>query len=271
MSPPSGDAPAGIPEPSRRTSCSVDTALAELLAEAIDPEAALPPGIVTACRPVVAGLLSLLDDPDLAIEAGTPRHAWIELDLVRPVPLDVPLEVTAALTRRAAIGRGTGLWITVDVDGPGGGLVRSRHVVAARRGVPPGPQAPLPRPSDLPMADGPESDTELGIDAARVDAYRIGAADISPVHRDEAAIAPGLMLLLAAVAASGGLPGPPPWRAGARFVRPLSVGQPARVRSRSGAGSRRALRIESGDRAVVRHGHVGPAPPGGHHSDGVRQ
>jgi hypothetical protein len=83
------------------------------------------------CRPLVRGLLAVLEDPATGVDPASTRHAWVALDLLGPLPLDAPLAVTASLRRTARLGSGDGLWIDVDVEGPDGtALVRSRHVVA---------------------------------------------------------------------------------------------------------------------------------------------
>lgn len=199
------------------------------------------------CRPLVRGLLAVLDDPATGADPGSTRHAWVELDLLAPVPVDAPLAVTATLRRTARLGSGAGLWIDVDVDGPGGAVVRSRHVVAGTLAAPPAERATLP---SVPRADGPPTGT-IAVDAAALAAYRRAADDTSAAHADGAPdpIVPGLLALWSALATAG----PPPTRVEARFPAPLPVGVAADVVV---AGDALAVRV--GGSTVLRAYHRRP-------------
>lgn len=216
----------------------------------------------------MGGLLAVLDDPDTAVQPDSPRHAWVDLTLLAPVPLGAPLSVTAHLTGRQALGTATGLWISVDVDAPAGPLLRSTHVVAARTGAPAGPHRGLPRPT--PGRPGGSGRTRtLLLDEARVRAYRAGADDRSPVHAaGPDAIVPGLLVLLATAAAAA--PPPLPCRLVARFARPLTVGVEAQVAAAPDGAGGHTLRVEAGGRRVLRDGRVGPAQGGGNPQGGDR-
>jgi len=177
------------------------------------------------CRPLVRGLLAVLDDPGPGADPASTRHAWVELDLLRSVPPDVRLDVTARLRGTARLGSGDGLWIDVDVDGPDGPVVRSRHVVAAtlarrprdRRRLP-----TVPRP-----VHGTTEPGALVVDAATMASYRRAAGDSSAAHAEEVdqPIVPGLLALWSALAHAG----LDPAHVEARFVAPLPVGAPAAV------------------------------------------
>lgn len=235
-----------------------------MLADAIDPGGRLPAGLTGACRPLVTGLLALLADPRLGVHPGSPRHAWAQLDLLAPVPEAVALDVRSHLSRGGRLGAGTGLWIDVDVDGPDGPLVRSRHVAAARTIDLPDERNPLPPPPTMPTGEtdrhGP---WDLRLDVDRVAAYRTGAADTSEAHADgPEAIVPGLLVLTAAVAAVDGIGVHLPVRLSARFVRPLRVGRRAAVTVASDGRDGHILDVTSEGGRVLRHGHVAPLRPG---------
>ncbi len=175
------------------------------------------------CRPLVRGLLAVIDDP--ATGADGTRHAWVAVDLLAPVPLDVELAVTATLTGVARLGAAAGLWIDVDVDGPdGAALVRSRHVVAATLADPPAERGTLP---PVPRTDGDPTGS-LTIDEPTLAAYRHAAGDTSPAHGtagSDGPIVPGLLALWTALTAAA--PGAPPAHVEARFPAPLPVGAEA--------------------------------------------
>ncbi|HEX7132050.1 MAG TPA: hypothetical protein VF228_05710 [Iamia sp.] len=175
------------------------------------------------CRPLVRGLLAVLDDPATGADPATTRHAWVEVDLVRPVPTDVALDVTARLRATARLGAGDGLWIDVDVSGPEGPVVRSRHVVAGRLDPRPDERGGLP---SVPRADGPPVST-VAVDADALDAYRRAAGDTSAAHAEGAPepIVPGLLALWSAIARSG----LDPTHVEARFPAPLPVAAEATV------------------------------------------
>lgn len=175
------------------------------------------------CRPLVRGLLAVLDDPTTGADPATTRHAWVELDLVRPVPTDVALDVTARLRGTARLGAGDGLWIDVDVSGPEGPVVRSRHVVAGRLDPRPDERGGLP---SVPRADGPTVGTAT-VDADVLDAYRRAAGDTSSAHAEGAPepIVPGLLALWSALAVAAVAPR----HVEARFPAPLPVGAPATI------------------------------------------
>lgn len=249
--------------PARTVPCVVGAEDADRLSAAVyGRRAARPDPTAPACRPLVAGLLAVLDDPDLGVVAGTPRHAWTDLVMLASVPIGVPLEVGATLVRTAALGTGTGLWIDVDVSGPGGAVLRSEHVVTATSHAPPGPRSSLPRPARTGL-QGPRDLTDLVIDSARLDAYRTGASDTSTVHTSVLgpAIVPGLLLLLASVARLPRVPDHP-LRVTGRFSRPLPVGAAAVVRSSSRPDGDAQFTVEAEGRPVLRDGVVRPLTPG---------
>jgi acyl dehydratase len=198
------------------------------------------------CRPLVRGLLAVIDDP--ATGADGTRHAWVGIDLLAPIPLDEDLAVTPTLTGTARLGTAAGLWIDVDVAAADGTpLVRSRHVVAATLAEPPAGRGTLP---SVPRTDGDPAGT-LTIDAATLAAYRQAAGDTSPAHVSEGVrppttrrarsggpIVPGLLALWTAIAALDRHPA----HIEARFRSPLPVGTSADVVA---ADSTLALRVAS--------------------------
>jgi hypothetical protein len=197
--------------------------LTPLRLTAVVPAADVAALVHPSCRPLVRGLLAVLDDPATGADPATTRHAWVELDLVRPVPSDVTLDVTARLRATARLGAGDGLWIDVDVSGPEGPVVRSRHVVAGRLDPRPDERGGLP---SVPRADGPTVGP-LVVDADTLDAYRRAAGDTSSAHAEGAPepIVPGLLALWSALARSG----LDPTYVEARFPAPLPVGAEAAV------------------------------------------
>ncbi|HMJ78246.1 MAG TPA: hypothetical protein VK507_19855 [Iamia sp.] len=175
------------------------------------------------CRPLVRGLLAVLDDPATGADPARTRHAWVELDLVRPVPTDVTLDVTARLRGTARLGAGDGLWIDVDVSGPEGPVVRSRHVVAGRLDPRPVERGGLP---SVPRADRPTVGT-VAVAPEALDAYRRAAGDTSSAHAEGAPepIVPGLLALWSALGAAG----LDPTHVEARFPAPLPVAAEATI------------------------------------------
>jgi hypothetical protein len=175
------------------------------------------------CRPLVRGLLAVLDDPATGADPTSTRHAWVELDLVRPVPTDVALDVTARLRGTARLGAGDGLWIDVDVSGPEGPVVRSRHVVAGRLDPRPIDRGGLP---SVPRAEGPPVGA-VTVDADALDAYRRAAGDTSSAHAEGAPepIVPGLLALWSALTGAELAP----THVEARFPAPLPVGAEATI------------------------------------------
>ena len=234
-----------------RTGAEDATALAEAtgLAE---------PSVASVCRPLVIGLLSVIDDPAVGVVAGSPRHAHVRVELLAPAPLDVDLQVTASLRRAARLGAADGLWIDVDVDGPGGGVLRSRHVVAADLNRRPQQRGSLPKQHR--RLPGAEAAGSFSVTRAVLAAYRQAAADTSPAHQsgrvddnddndegDTGFIVPGLLSLLGSVAV---LPGSVtvPTELRARFLRPLPVGAAAEVAFAPNRGER-AWTVTAGDPA----------------------
>lgn len=231
----------------------------DVAGELMDATGLAAPSVVTLCRPVVAGLLSVIDDPIVGVTSGSARHAHAHIELAAPVPLDVDLEVRATVCRAALLGAGGGLWIDVDVDGPAGAVLRSRHVVAVDLTDRPEQRGSLPSQDRRPRSAEPVG--SFTVTGAMLSAYRRAAADTSPVHQpgpvdhpdedDDGAIVPGLLSLLASRSI---LPGPivVPMVLSARFLKALPVARPAAVAS-SGSPTALTWTVTAGDpaRAVL--------------------